>query len=100
FLEMQRQALPSFRFPSCSGRHLARFKTESAQQASMPESATQVAVAAPEQTTQPENDLRWKQVTGLPCDVSVEVPVPGYRVRDLLELQPDSVISSQWLTTA
>jgi flagellar motor switch protein FliN len=38
----------------------------------------------------------WNQVQGMACSLSVELPVPGFRVRDLMHLQPQSVIDTRW----
>lgn len=46
-----------------------------------------------------KDDPRWRQAVRLPCSVGVLVPVPGFRVKDLLGLRPKSVIASHWATT-
>jgi flagellar motor switch/type III secretory pathway protein FliN len=66
----------------------------------MSEAATQPAVAAPEPAPQPDGDLRWKQVMGLPCSVAVEIPVPEFTVKRLLDLEIKSVLETKWTTTA
>ena|ERR1700694_2937479 len=38
----------------------------------------------------------WSAVAGLPTAVLVAVPIPAFRVRDLLTLKPGSVLSSAW----
>jgi len=38
----------------------------------------------------------WAQVLPLPCQLSVDVPLPGFTVADALQLRPGSVINSQW----
>jgi flagellar motor switch/type III secretory pathway protein FliN len=38
----------------------------------------------------------WEFVHDLPCDISVEVPVPGFRARDLLRLRRRAIIDSHW----
>jgi len=42
------------------------------------------------------NDARWKRAMDLPCSVSVEVPVAGFTVRDLLKLSSLPVLGSAW----
>lgn len=66
----------------------------------MPEAATQDAVAAAETSTQYDNDVRWKQVMGLPCDVVVEIAVPEFTVKKLMELEIESIVETNWTTTA
>jgi flagellar motor switch/type III secretory pathway protein FliN len=38
----------------------------------------------------------WPAVFGLPTTVLVAVPVPSFRVRDLLALKSGSILSSAW----
>ena len=65
----------------------------------MPEAATQLKpFAAPEAAG--EKAAQWQQVMGLPCRISIEVPVSDFAVKDLLRLAPQAIVSSQWLTTA
>lgn len=65
----------------------------------MPEAATKVAVV-PESTSQPNENERWKKAWALPCDVSVEISVREFTVRKLLQLEPKSIVSTQWTTSA
>ncbi len=39
----------------------------------------------------------WARVQELTCELTVELPVPGLRVRDLIGLERDLVIASHWL---
>ena len=69
----------------------------------MSAAATQFAEAPTTQTIgQPVSgeEAKWKQVEGLPCHVSIEVPVPGFRLQDLLALRSTSVVSSDRAITA
>jgi flagellar motor switch/type III secretory pathway protein FliN len=38
----------------------------------------------------------WDSVLGLRCELSIEVPLPGFKVYDLSRLRPQMVIASQW----
>lgn len=40
-------------------------------------------------------DPRWKQVEKLPCNISIEVRVPGFTLNKLLGLRVKSVVRSQ-----
>jgi flagellar motor switch/type III secretory pathway protein FliN len=42
------------------------------------------------------DELRWKPVLELPCDLLVDLPLPNFRIADLLKLRPGSVIDAQW----
>lgn len=37
----------------------------------------------------------WESAAGLPCQLTVDLPVPDFRVRDLLELELDTVVDTQ-----
>ena len=37
----------------------------------------------------------WARVEGLPCVLTVEIPVPGFRVADLAQLAPGRIISTR-----
>ena len=52
------------------------------------------AVAAPQAAlVEPEV---WTHALELPCELSVELPLPGFRVADVLRLGRQSVIRSEW----
>ncbi|HEX5433940.1 MAG TPA: FliM/FliN family flagellar motor C-terminal domain-containing protein [Candidatus Angelobacter sp.] len=39
---------------------------------------------------------KWAAVLCLPCDLTVELPVPGFKVGDLFRLQAKTVLESHW----
>lgn len=41
-------------------------------------------------------DLRWQPVLGLPCQLTVELPLPNFKVADFLALRPGSVLGTGW----
>jgi flagellar motor switch/type III secretory pathway protein FliN len=41
-------------------------------------------------------DRRWKPVLGLPCDLTVDLPLPEFTIADLLKLRTGSLIDSHW----
>jgi flagellar motor switch/type III secretory pathway protein FliN len=43
-----------------------------------------------------ESDERWRPVMGLPCELVVQLSVPGFRVKDFLKLRAGSTISADW----
>lgn len=43
-----------------------------------------------------EDDIRWRPVLGLPCELTVDLPLPGFKIADLLQLRPGSVINARW----
>lgn len=65
----------------------------------MPASTAKIAPVPPESTrtlvSLAADDPRWKQVEDLPCCLSVEVRVPAFTLRDLLNLGPKSIVRSQ-----
>ncbi len=38
----------------------------------------------------------WARVEGLPCMLTVEIPVPDFRVADLVQLAPGRIIATRW----
>jgi len=41
-------------------------------------------------------ELRWKPVLDLPCQLTVDLPMPKFKVADFLKLQPGSVMATGW----
>jgi flagellar motor switch/type III secretory pathway protein FliN len=41
-------------------------------------------------------DAGWKRVQGLGCDLTVDLPLPHFRIADLLKLRQGSVIDAHW----
>jgi len=41
-------------------------------------------------------ELRWRHALGLPCLLTVELPIPHFSVSDLLALHVGSVIATNW----
>lgn len=37
----------------------------------------------------------WESVSGLPCRLSVALPVAGFKVRDLMELEIETVVDTR-----
>jgi flagellar motor switch/type III secretory pathway protein FliN len=56
------------------------------------------SAANPELPGRPESeeDERWRPVLGLPCEFAVDLPLPGFKIADLLKLRTGSVINSHW----
>jgi flagellar motor switch/type III secretory pathway protein FliN len=50
-------------------------------------------VSGPDTVVEPAS---WAHVLKLPCGLSVDLPLPGFKVGDLLRLQRQSVIDSHW----
>jgi flagellar motor switch/type III secretory pathway protein FliN len=57
-----------------------------------------VAAASPEPGAERETqeDRRWKPVLGLPCELSIDLPLPGFKIADLLKLRVGAVIEAHW----
>ena len=56
----------------------------------MPQTAPAQAPEAPS----PENEA-WAEALWLPCQLSFELPIPGFTIGDLLRLQVESVVETQ-----
>jgi flagellar motor switch/type III secretory pathway protein FliN len=69
----------------------------------MSTAAVQVRAQPAEQASAPDpeavlvsDEVRWQRVMPLPCDLSVAVPMPNFKVRDFLGLRIGSVIRTDW----
>jgi len=47
----------------------------------------------------PEAD-RWRRLWWLPCELSLEISLARFTVRELLRLRPGSIVSSAWSRSA
>ena len=57
-------------------------------------------VPAEKPPTQSEvEELRWRPVLGLCCQLTVDLPVPGFKVSDFLTLRPGAVLGTEWRLT-
>ncbi len=56
----------------------------------------EAAVAAPQTDSGGSEERRWLPVLALPCQITVDLPLPGFRVSDLLQLQPGFVVATNW----
>jgi len=43
-----------------------------------------------------EDDIRWRRALGLPCGLTVDLPLPDFKIADLLRLRTGSVINAHW----
>ncbi|MBZ5706037.1 MAG: FliM/FliN family flagellar motor switch protein [Acidobacteriia bacterium] len=58
----------------------------------MPETATEKKT----ETSGNGETEAWRQVQDLPCELTLDLPLPGFKVRDLLRLDAGSVLDSGW----
>lgn len=49
----------------------------------------------PQEVSHEISEELWASVGGLPCSLSVEVPLRSFTVRELLELQPGAILESK-----
>jgi flagellar motor switch/type III secretory pathway protein FliN len=42
------------------------------------------------------DDERWQRVMSLPCRLTVDLPLPDFKVSDFLKLRTASVIDAHW----
>jgi flagellar motor switch protein FliN/FliY len=52
--------------------------------------------AHPEAAAGFEEEVRWRRVLVLPCEMAVDLPLPGFTIADLLNLRIGSVINAHW----
>lgn len=58
------------------------------------ESSTAITVANISATQKPQN---WSAFQQLPCELSLEIPIPNFTISMLLRLAPDDVVNTRWL---
>ena len=56
----------------------------------------QAAVAPQLDSSVTGDSARWKTVEVLPCNLTVELWLPGFRLGDLARLAPEMVVDSHW----
>jgi flagellar motor switch/type III secretory pathway protein FliN len=64
--------------------------------------AAALATTEKEKKTDPApegEDPRWQPVLGLPCQLTVDLSVPGFTVSDFLRLRVGSVLGTGWAVT-
>jgi len=54
------------------------------------------ATAIRNENERPANPESWEQALALECRMTVDMPLPGFEVGDMLRLKPGSVINSHW----
>jgi len=54
-----------------------------------------MAAAAQAKPGAPAADC-WTRVESLPCQLSIEIPVPDFTVADLVELVPGRLVDTRW----
>jgi flagellar motor switch/type III secretory pathway protein FliN len=52
------------------------------------------AGAAANAVANTNEEARWRPMLGLPCQLTVDLPFPGFKVADFLNLQPGSVMAT------
>lgn len=50
----------------------------------------------PEIPQAPCEELQWRQLSWLPCELTLELPVAHFRVRDLLDLRPGQLVETSY----
>jgi flagellar motor switch/type III secretory pathway protein FliN len=63
-------------------------------------SATLVETIRPSSSTDPANDEAWAEAVWLPCRLSVDLAIPNFTIGDLLRLQPNNLLDSEWKQNA
>jgi flagellar motor switch/type III secretory pathway protein FliN len=58
------------------------------------------AIALQPETISPDASAAWAPVLTLPCELTVDLPVRGFRLGALLQLEPTSVIDTHWQLSA
>ncbi len=54
------------------------------------------AGGAENETAKQNEEARWRPVLDLPCQLTVDLPLPGFKLADFLKLQVGSVVATRW----
>ena len=64
------------------------------------QTAGEAAIVPPSPELATENEAqeeeRWRPVLALPCKLTVDLPLPGFKIADFLNLGPQSVVGAHW----
>ena len=72
---------------------------ETAVDDAMPNATLVEAIPPTVSTADPAGEA-WSEAIWLPCQLSVELAVPAFTIGDLLRLQPNNILDSQWKQNA
>ena len=61
--------------------------------------ATAPAVEQPTKTAPDKEDPRWFPLMRLSCLLTIDLPMPGLKVRDFLALHAGSIVGTRWAAT-
>jgi flagellar motor switch/type III secretory pathway protein FliN len=64
------------------------------------ENIVEQAIPAQPETISPDATAAWACVLTLPCELTVDLPLRGFRLGTLLQMGPNSVIDSHWQISA
>ncbi len=66
--------------------------------AAVAQALSQSTAEKPPGTAEPENheELRWRPALALPCQLTVDLPLPDFKVADFLSLRAGSVLGTGW----
>lgn len=61
-------------------------------------SASAIGAVAAGQPAESElrSDEEWKPVLDLSCELTVDLPMPGFKIADLLQLRKGSIVKAHW----
>lgn len=57
-------------------------------------SAESTGAPAQPSGSEAQSESRWKPVLGLSCELTVELPMPGFKIAELLKLRKGSIINA------
>jgi flagellar motor switch/type III secretory pathway protein FliN len=64
--------------------------------AERPEGAAWIAESAPKALLESADEIRWRPVLDLSCELTVDLPLPHFRIADLLQLRIGTVLDAHW----
>ena len=61
-----------------------------------PVAAEQTGEAVAVRAAEAQSDARWKPVLDLGCELTVDLPIPGFKIAELLKLKKGSIVNAHW----
>ncbi len=65
-------------------------------QAVSPSAAEKPRAAAPVETAAETDEVRWRPVLSLPCQLTVDLPLAQFKVADFVKLRAGCILATSW----
>ncbi len=80
---------------SAAARAMSPAAAEKPRSAIEPEAPSRESLEQEKEKNDKE-EARWRPLLDLPCELTVDLPLPDFKVADFLALRPGSVVGTGW----